>query len=204
MNDRPSSPGGDTRRHILDTAARLFREQGYAAVTLRAVAERVGVRTPSLYYHFANKDDLVVEVLDAGIQAVLDAVRAAVAEVPADAPWADRLRAAVRAHLGSLLAHSDYTSANVRIFGQLPRALQARNRPMRRAYEDLWTGLLEEAAAAGALRPGADLRLFRLLLIGALNASTEWFRPDAGSIESLADRAADLLLNGILREETTP
>lgn len=202
MNDKRAKSDAGTRRLVLDTAARLFRDQGYAAVTLRTVAAEVGVKPASLYYHFANKDDLVAEVLDAGIQLVLDAVREAVAAVPPDAGHEARLRAAVQGHLHSLLAHSDYTSANVRIFGQLPPEVQARNLPLRTAYEDLWGRLLREAEAAGCLRPGVDLRLFRRLLLGALNASVEWFRPDIGPIEELANQTADLLLHGILTPET--
>lgn len=190
-----------TRSLVLDTAARLFRDQGYAAVTLRAVAAEVGVKPASLYYHFANKDDLVAEVLDTGIRLVRDAVQEAVDALPPGAGHEARLRAAVRAHLHSLLAYSDYTSANVRIFGQVPAVVQARNLPLRTAYEDLWGALLAEGEAAGCLRPGVDLGLFRRLLIGALNASVEWFRPEAGPVEEMADQAADLLLHGILSRE---
>jgi len=44
-----------TRNAILDAAWDVAREQGLAALTLRAVAERVGMRAPSLYSHFDSK-----------------------------------------------------------------------------------------------------------------------------------------------------
>lgn len=81
----------DTRRRILDVAARQFREQGYAAVSLRGIAAAAGLRAASLYNHFASKEDLVVAVLDDGIAAVLHAVDAAVADLPADVPFRTRL-----------------------------------------------------------------------------------------------------------------
>ena len=43
------------RRKILDAAWEVAREQGLAALTLREVAARVGIRAPSLYSHFASK-----------------------------------------------------------------------------------------------------------------------------------------------------
>ena len=43
------------RRKILDAAWAVAREQGLAALTLREVAARVGIRAPSLYSHFASK-----------------------------------------------------------------------------------------------------------------------------------------------------
>jgi AcrR family transcriptional regulator len=61
----------ESRAQILAAAARLFREQGYAATTLRQIAAAAGIQAGSIYYHFASKDDILIEVLDAGIAAVL-------------------------------------------------------------------------------------------------------------------------------------
>jgi TetR/AcrR family transcriptional regulator len=53
----------DNRSTILTTATRLFAEQGFAGVSLRAIAERVGITKPTLLYHFPSKDQLREEVL---------------------------------------------------------------------------------------------------------------------------------------------
>ena len=67
-----------TRHAILEAAAGLFREHGYAAVSLRDIAEAVGMKTGSLYYHFDSKESLVEEILTLGTQGALAASRAAV------------------------------------------------------------------------------------------------------------------------------
>jgi AcrR family transcriptional regulator len=54
----------DSRNSILDAATELFARQGFAGVSLRAIAERVGITKPSLLYHFASKDVLRESVLD--------------------------------------------------------------------------------------------------------------------------------------------
>src|ERR1035437_495482 len=64
-----------SRQAILDTAARLFRQQGYAAASLRAIADACDMKAGSLYYHFESKDQIVSEVLDIGVQRAFDAVR---------------------------------------------------------------------------------------------------------------------------------
>jgi AcrR family transcriptional regulator len=65
---RPRATAGSTqlapRDEILDAAAALFVEHGFAATTTRAIAERIGIRQASLYYHFAGKDDILVELLE--------------------------------------------------------------------------------------------------------------------------------------------
>ncbi|MBB3047491.1 AcrR family transcriptional regulator [Litorivivens lipolytica] len=58
------NPLKDTPTRILDEAERLFAEKGYKATSLGEVATGVGIRTPSLYNHFRNKEALYRAVLD--------------------------------------------------------------------------------------------------------------------------------------------
>jgi len=69
---RPRRKGERTAERILDAAESLFAERGYVGTTLRDVADRVGLRIPSLYNHFPNKDALYAAVLERGIGPVLD------------------------------------------------------------------------------------------------------------------------------------
>ncbi|GAA2608381.1 TetR/AcrR family transcriptional regulator [Paractinoplanes durhamensis] len=79
-----AAPAGTTaREQILDAAAALFAERGFAATTTRLIAERVGIRQASLYYHFAGKDDLLIELLTTSVRPSLDAVRRVEALAPA-------------------------------------------------------------------------------------------------------------------------
>jgi AcrR family transcriptional regulator len=63
--------GEATAERILDVAEELFAERGYAGTALRDVAERAGLRTPSLYNHFASKESLYAAVLARGLGPVL-------------------------------------------------------------------------------------------------------------------------------------
>jgi TetR/AcrR family transcriptional regulator len=58
------APGPTTADRILDAAEDLFAEKGYSATSLGDVADRVGIRSPSLYNHFRNKEALYQAVLD--------------------------------------------------------------------------------------------------------------------------------------------
>jgi AcrR family transcriptional regulator len=55
--------GASGREQILDAAAEMFSEQGYSAASTRRIAEAVGVKQASLYYHFASKQDILAELL---------------------------------------------------------------------------------------------------------------------------------------------
>ncbi|MBT3788673.1 MAG: TetR/AcrR family transcriptional regulator [Alphaproteobacteria bacterium] len=187
-----------TRLRILDTAARLFRQNGYAAVSLRGIAAAEKMQGGSLYYHFRSKEEIITDVLNIGIEIVHRAVDDALAALPPTASHDTRIRTAMEAHLQALLEHSDYTSANVRIFGQVPKAVQKANLKVRRAYEECWSDILAAAQKAGAINKKTDLHIVRLMLIGTMNATLEWFDPKRGTADKLAAQFADNILNGIL------
>jgi hypothetical protein len=75
------------------------------------------------------------------------------------------------------------------------------NLPARRAYQAEWDDLLARLQKNGALRADVDIRRLRLMLIGALNATLEWFDPARGSADVLATAYADVFLNGILERK---
>jgi AcrR family transcriptional regulator len=53
---------GSTRERILDIALELFTDQGYDKTSLRDIAERLGTTKAALYYHFARKEDILLEL----------------------------------------------------------------------------------------------------------------------------------------------
>jgi AcrR family transcriptional regulator len=57
---------------ILDEAARLFREKGYAATSMRDIANAVDMLPGSLYYHFSAKEDLLVAVYEEGVRLITE------------------------------------------------------------------------------------------------------------------------------------
>jgi AcrR family transcriptional regulator len=175
----------------------LFREQGYAATSLRDIADATGMKAASLYYHFESKDAIVGEVLRIGVERVDAEVRRAVMALPADADARTLLHTAVRAHLFALLALHDYTSANVRIIGQVPATVRAAHIATRDAYERFWTGLLKRCAKLGAFDPRRNLKLARLFMISALNGTLEWFHAGLVSVEKLAHELTELFLDGL-------
>jgi AcrR family transcriptional regulator len=196
--DRTQTKAERTRKRILDAAAKVFREQGYANARLSDIAELAGMQAGSLYYHFDSREDLVAEILRLGIETSWQHVRDAVDALPADATPLDRLTAAIRAHTLSVLEISDYASAQARIVGQVPPDVLKGHVADQRRYGAYWNTLIEDAVQAGQLRPDVDLFVARMLVLGALNWTAEWYRPKRGTpAESIADDAVKLLVNGL-------
>ena len=52
----------DVRAKFLDAAEDLIRDEGYAAASARAIAERVGMKHQAIFYYFGSQDELLIEV----------------------------------------------------------------------------------------------------------------------------------------------
>src|SRR2546423_622671 len=57
----------ETRERLLDAAAKVFRDKGYAGARLSDIAELAEMHTPGVYYYFPSKEELVEEVLRVGV-----------------------------------------------------------------------------------------------------------------------------------------
>jgi len=168
---RPArAPRADNRLpRILDEAARLFREKGYAATSMRDIAGAVDMLPGSLYYHFASKGELLVAVYAEGVRRISGAVSHAV-ERKRD-PW-NRLEAGCVAHLEALLQASDYAQVVIRVQPSDEPDVADELVRLRDGYEALFRSMID----ALPLARGVDRRTLRLMLIGALNWSQIWYR----------------------------
>jgi AcrR family transcriptional regulator len=95
---RQTSETNDTRERILDAALVMFNADGSHAVSTRHIASRLGISPGNLYYHFGNKEDIVL-CLYQRIESHLEAVLAPQQETPQSFDTVLRYLDAIFAHL---------------------------------------------------------------------------------------------------------
>ncbi|MEI5677001.1 TetR/AcrR family transcriptional regulator [Mesorhizobium sp. CGMCC 1.15528] len=186
-----------SQKRVLDAAAKIFRDYGYAGTTMRTIADEANLKAGSIYYHYKSKDELISAVLDIGMHAVLDTVNSALAALPADADVRQRIETAIRAHLSAIIDIGDYTLATRRVIGQVPEAIRAQNMRLRDSYASLWQTILVDAQKRGEFRADANITLSRLFILGALNWTVEWFKPGGRTIDEVAHEFAAVVLDGL-------
>jgi len=181
---------GNRRHALLRAAAQLFRSKGFAATTTRDIATAAGMQSGSPFYHFKSKDALLFAVMEEGLHTALLRQSAAVQQSKeALHPALEQLRSLVRAHFEVLLGPSnDFVPVMLYEW----RSLQPRQRKalalLTAQYEALWIPVLTVLQVQGHLR--APVGLARLLILGALNWSVQWFDPKkSASIADLTDAA---------------
>lgn len=94
---------GLTREQIVAAALELLNEQGMDALTVRALASRLDVKAPALYWHVRNKQELLDEMATFVMRRVTDALAA----IPGDGDWRDAVAAYARVLRSEYLLHRD-------------------------------------------------------------------------------------------------
>jgi TetR/AcrR family transcriptional regulator, cholesterol catabolism regulator len=186
-----------TRLRILDAAARVLSERGYAGLRLTDVAAAADLQAPAIYYYFPSRDELIEEVMWAGIADMREHVAAVLEGVPDGTPALDRLLIAAEAHLRHELEISHYTTAAIRNAGQVPQGIRKRQILEEGRYGDIWRRLINDVARDGVLRPELDLYIAQMLVLGALNWAVEWWNPRRGSVEAVVENAQSIIRHGL-------
>jgi TetR/AcrR family transcriptional regulator, cholesterol catabolism regulator len=195
--DTAGSKSAQTRRRILDAAAHVLSAKGYAGLRLNDVAACADLQAPAIYYYYQSRDDLIEEVMWAGIADMREHVSAVLDDLPAGTSALDRLLAAVEAHLRHELETSHYTTAAIRNAGQVPSTIRKRQILEEERYGEVWRRLVNDLARAGELRADLDLYLAQMLVLGALNWAVEWWDPRRGSLDTVVANAQSFVRHGL-------
>lgn len=189
-----------TRSRILDAAAQVLSTRGYAGLRLVDVAAVAELQAPAIYYYFPSRDDLIEEVMWAGIADMRTYVGKVLDDLPDGTPALERLLAAAEAHLIHELELSDYTTASIRNAGQIPVKIRRRQIREEEQYGDMWRKVINDVAREGLLRPELDLYIAQMLVLGALNWAVEWWNPRRGSVEAVVSTAQSMIRHGLASE----
>ena len=187
---------GNRRQALLQAAAHLFRQQGFAGTSTRDIAAAAGMQAGSPFYHFENKQALLAGVMLEGMQRAVEHQRQALAQADAagQVDARQRLRVLVRAHFDVLLGpQSDFVPVMLYEWRSLTPVQRKAIARIKDEYEAAWMPVLEALAAQGALQ--GDAGVARLFIFGALNWAVQWFSPRKGkSLDELTDEALALFI----------
>ena len=152
------------RASLVDAAAAVLAESGYAGCTVSAVAARAGVATGTVYNHFASKVDLVVEVFRRVVSHEVDVVRQASASGTAAESTTAVLETFARRALKAP------KRAYVLLAEPVDPAIDELRLEFRRAFRDVLTGAISRGVATGEL-PEQNASVVAAALVGALGGA---------------------------------
>lgn len=178
---------------ILLGAARVFSRKGFAAASMREVAQETGASLGSIYHHFENKDDILRAILKENFRRVRDSADERLAGVKEPRL---QLEIFVENHVAFFARHLDEMRVMSHELDTLEGAAGAEVVKLRRAYTQRAREIL------GRLRPDLsrdDLQVATLSLFGMLNWTYRWYHtlPKGTDATALGQRMARLFLDGI-------
>ena len=166
------SVGSETADRVRDAAMQLFAARGYAAVSMRDIADAVGVRAPALYNHFASKQALLADLMLSHMNGLLAAwdAEAVAHEAPEQA-----LERFARFHIRYHAGRADAVFISYMELRSLEPANFGRVEKLRQAYEGMLKAILDEGVSRGMLAV-PDTRVAAMAMIAMLTGVNTWFR----------------------------
>ena len=192
------------KAEVIAAAAECFMERGYQATAVDDVAERLGCTKGRIYHYYASKTDLFFDVHRAGMERLFDALMPA---TKAHGTGLEVLRAMCLAHAEALLAHHTFVNVvaqgvHMHRFDSTPenREIVQSLIDSRDRFEGYFKATLTRAINDGSIRP-VDVPITAKVLLGGLQWSLFWYRPNRGDSRSarvrLAEKMVDPLIDGL-------
>lgn len=182
------------RLEILRAAGRQFRARGFVETGMRDIAEAAELSPANLYNYFQGKHEILFFCQDNSLDrmiAALEKARRIKGSVAA------KLSFVIISHLRCLLDEIEGSAAHL-LTNALPARQQRYLLAKRDRYELGVRNLIASGMRTGEFVPG-DAALMARAILGALNWSVQWFRPDGEmTAEEIAEKLANYLVRGLL------
>jgi TetR/AcrR family transcriptional regulator, cholesterol catabolism regulator len=183
---------------VLDAAATVFAEKGYAGAGTRDIADRLGVSQASLYYYFLSKEAALGAICELGVKDFIVNLRGTISQ---PIPAGEKIRAAIANHLSPLRSHpeADYIRVFLRHRHELPDGPRQAVAALARTYQRLIERLFVEGIATGQLRADLDPKLSTLALLGLCNSViANRALPRSSTIDDIIAEYARIVIGGVV------
>lgn len=179
---------------ILIEAAKLFREKGFAATSMRDLASSVGMEAASLYNHIDNKEELLETICRSIAQKHSENLTKLNGETLTALEKIERL---IRHHIRINAKWPHMSAVAEDEWRHLSEPVRTDFLNKRRAYENSLRSLIDEAKQSGLIKE-VNTQIALYTLLSSLQWLYHWFRQDRpiGSSE-IEEEMVDLILNGL-------
>jgi TetR/AcrR family fatty acid metabolism transcriptional regulator len=183
---------------ILDAAQRVFVARGFQAASISEIARAAHISDGLIYRYYDSKRALLDAVLADFFERILAKLEPAVS---GQKGFAAKLRALIKGHLEIMLADPALCRLFIAEVRGASEFADSEARRMSQRYSDVFLRVIRAAEMSGELRKGVDAALLRDLVFGGVEHYA-WRAMRArgkASVESGADKLADLVLGGVAK-----
>lgn len=189
------SNSSNTRKDIIIAkAARLFREKGYSATSMRDLAEHVGVEAASLYNHIKSKAEILQEICFKTANRFMEHIT----EVEkSEQSSLKKLEAILRFHIRQIITHYEEAYVMDREWKHLTDPYLSNMQSQRRSYRQRIAAIIEEGIRREEIK-NIDAPTAVLIILHAVSGIESWHRSVKRiSAEMLEDNMVMILVEGL-------
>ncbi|HUP14024.1 MAG TPA: TetR/AcrR family transcriptional regulator [Niastella sp.] len=189
---------GTRKDVIIAKAAKLFREKGFSATSMRDLAEHVGVEAASLYNHISSKAEILQEICFKTANNFMSHIEEVDATPNKSA--IEKIEAILRFHIKQMLDNYEEVYVSDREWKHLTDPYLSNMQTQRRAYRQRIASITEEGIRKGEIKP-IDAPTAVLIMLHAVSGIESWHRSKkkiAGEV--LEDNMVQILVDGLRKQ----
>jgi AcrR family transcriptional regulator len=173
---------------ILQRAATMFRERGFAASSMRDLAETVGIEAASLYNHIRSKNEILESIcFDEKIQEVESGRQSNI----------NKIESLLRFHIEQMVDNYENVIVSDREWRHLDEPYRANFQNQRRTYRKRFAAIIEDGIVKGEIRR-IDAATAVLIMLHAINGIESWHRSKVKmNADELANNMIRILIDGL-------
>lgn len=179
---------------ILKKAALMFRERGFAATSMRDLAESVGIEAASLYNHIRSKN----EILEAICFDVANRFNHNIDLIDAESKTSiEKLKTLLRFHIQQMVEHYEEVYVSDREWKHLEEPYLSNFQNQRRSYRKKFASIIEKGIEKNEIRK-IDAPTAVLIILHAVSGIESWHRSKAKiSAQDLEDNMITIMIDGL-------
>ena len=182
------------KEQIEEKATTLFQQRGYAATSMRDLAQVLGIEAASLYSHIKSKEQILQKICFRMAEEFFNAWQEVEQE---ERSQAAKLEKAMIAHVKVITRDTAASAVFFNEWRHLSEPHLSEFLSMREDYEGRFIQIIKEGMESGEFNP-VDEKFTMLTVVSSLNWTHNWFKASGSlSPEEVGLRLASLLLNGL-------
>jgi AcrR family transcriptional regulator len=183
------------KEQVIRKAAELFREKGYAASSMRDLAQKLGIEAASLYSHIKSKE----EILQSLCFDMATEFRKSLDEVEHQkGPASEKLRKGIVGHIQVMAKDLTASAVFMNEHRHLSQPYLREFLLLRINYINRFKDIIEQGINSGEFKETIDKKLAVMTLFSSLNWMPQWYDPQSDIVPGdLGQQLADMLVNGM-------
>src|SRR5436190_11115701 len=183
------------KEQVIRKAAELFREKGYAASSMRDLAQKLGIEAASLYSHIKSKE----EILQSLCFDMASEFRKSLDEVERQkGPASEKLRRGIVGHIQVMAKDLTASAVFMNEHRHLSQPFLREFLLLRINYINRFKDIIEQGINSGEFKETIDKKLAVMTLFSSLNWMPQWYDPQSDIVPGdLGQQLADMLVNGM-------